>query len=515
MINCPYCGKLTDPKLDGCPHCGGFLKNKVSSPVSPAAKHRDTCPSCSAVVQRGDIICVVCGTNLLTGQKVVDAPDPESVSNGIPLSTVLTIAAITLILVLGGIGIYMSNSDPVERARGLIAEFRYPEAQELLEEYIQSDPDNEDAMFELGKLQWRTKSFGAAAVSFQNVVEINPVNVEAGMLAVLSLQLSGTSGSTSREIAILEKLSEYTQDDAQVWLMLAMAKGARGEGDDYEDQYEALKRVLALSPGKVSARLDIGIGQALLGNYQRAKSELNQVSDPEERGNVFAFLGYIAALEQNQPRALDYFEKAINSDGLDIRWQAQTELARLRIQSGQFREAEKGLQEALQENPGNELGRYLLGLAFHSMGRANEALDEFELIMRGDSVYRAQASVQASSIQLLLGDVGLAERSINIAVKAKLKSPPYHTVLGRVHMGNNLFSDARAAFDAAIRMDPGYAPAYLERGLLYVKQDRLDQGLRDLNNYLNLLGRDVIGTKAGEIRLLTNQLQRTIETGNS
>ena len=25
MKNCPYCGKLTDPKLDNCVHCGAAL----------------------------------------------------------------------------------------------------------------------------------------------------------------------------------------------------------------------------------------------------------------------------------------------------------------------------------------------------------------------------------------------------------------------------------------------------------------------------------------------------------
>ena len=514
MMNCPYCGKLTDPKLDGCPHCGGFLKKKIASAPSVATKGSRTCPSCQAVVQQGDIICVVCGTNLLTGQKVADAPDPESASRGIPLAGILSVAAITVGVFLGGIWLYMSSIDPVEQALELIAEYRHAEAEELLLNYTREKPGHEEAMLELAMLQWNLNRFGDAAGSFQNVVAINPANVDAGLLAVRCLQLSGNANTLSQEIAVLEKVAENVVDNAKVWLVLAMAKGARGEGRDYEEQYIALERVQELSPGMRSARsahLSIGIAQALLGDYQKAKSELGMASSPEKRGDVLAFQGYVAAAEQKDSQASSLFEQALEADGLNIRWQARTELGKLQIQQGRFQEAETALRQALLENSGNDAGRYLRGIALHSMGRANESLNEFEILVRERGEYSALASVQAASIQLLLGDSAAAERSINTARRAKLESPSYYTVLGRVHLAGNRTLDAKDALDTAIRMDPAYAPAYLERGLLFVRQDRMEPGLRDLNNYLKLLGRDVRGTKANEIRVLTNQLQRTIE----
>jgi tetratricopeptide (TPR) repeat protein len=515
MTNCPYCGKLTDPKLDGCPHCGGYLKKKVAAAKTVAPKKNQYCPSCRNIVQQGDIICVVCGTNLLTGQKVADAPDPESTSTGIPVAGIVVGIVTTISIVLGGIGVYMSNSDPLERARALIDDFNYPEARTLLQDYIKKDPDNEEAMFELAKLQWRAKEFGEAAVAFENVIEINPANVDAGLLAVLCLQLTGNTQTTTHEIPILEKISKNAERDARVWLILGMAKGARGEGEDYAEQIIALERVLELSPDLKTAHLDLGIAQALLGNYQRAKSELNQITSSEARGTALAFLGYVSALEQNPERAIGYFEDALKTEGLNIRWQAQTELAKLRIQSGQYLEAEKGLSSALQENPQNDTGRYLRGIALHSMSRANEALNEYETIVRGRGELVGAASVQAASIQLLLGNISGAERSMNNARKAGVESPSYYTVQGRLYVSLNLVRDAMESFDTAIRMEPAYAPTYLERGLLFVRQDKIEQGVRDLNNYLSLLGRTTRGTKANEIRLLTNQLQRTIEQKKS
>ncbi|HNT86683.1 MAG TPA: zinc ribbon domain-containing protein, partial [Candidatus Hydrogenedentes bacterium] len=73
MINCPYCGKLTDPKLANCPHCGGPMHAKApSAPRGAGAKPQQHCPSCGAAVHDGMIICVQCGTNLLTGHKIAE-----------------------------------------------------------------------------------------------------------------------------------------------------------------------------------------------------------------------------------------------------------------------------------------------------------------------------------------------------------------------------------------------------------------------------------------------------------
>ena len=149
------------------------------------------------------------------------------------------------------------------------------------------------------------------------------------------------------------------------------------------------------------------------------------------------------------------------------------------------------------------------------MSRANEALNEYEAIVRGRGDLVGAASVQAANIQLLLRSSSGAERSMNNARKAKVESPSYYTVQGRLYVSLNLTRDAMESFDTAIRMEPAYAPTYLERGLLFVRQDKIEQGVRDLNNYLSLLGRNTRGTKANEIRLLTNQLQRTIQQKNS
>ncbi|MFP6583822.1 MAG: tetratricopeptide repeat protein [Candidatus Hydrogenedentota bacterium] len=511
-VNCPYCGKLTDPKLDACPHCGGFMKKKPA-PAPKSSSPSQTCPSCQAVVQRGDIICIVCGTNLLTGQKVADAPTPSG-SGGNNLSTgIIIFIAVAVVVLLAIMGLtYLNNSDTVGRARALIADFKYLEATDLLTNYVQGSPDDDEAWFELGKLQRRAKRYDDAAESLKVVVDINPANVDAGLLAVLSME-QGSRSSIDQEIAILERVAEHSSNSARAWHLLALALSTRGGEQDIERQISALERVISLSPDSESAKLDLGIGYILDGNYREARFTLDSVTSANLQGNTDVSLAYMDALDANADRAIAGFDRALSTDTVSIRWQAQTSLAQLLIAQGRFRDAELNLQAALTENPNNDYGRYLRGIALHALNRLNEALSEFEAVSRVQGPHTGLATIQAANIQLALGNVSAAERLIGIARRNGIETPAYHTVNGRVQ---GLIGDkvrALQSFDTAIKMDPTYAPAYLERGLANVEQDRVNAGVQDLNRYLSLLGRDSIGTKANEIRLLASQLQRTLVGG--
>jgi hypothetical protein len=75
---CPACGKRYrwKPELAGrsakC-GCGAKLVVPAEAPVEPAAQPDEVqskCPSCSAPLASGAVLCVNCGYNLKTGQKL-------------------------------------------------------------------------------------------------------------------------------------------------------------------------------------------------------------------------------------------------------------------------------------------------------------------------------------------------------------------------------------------------------------------------------------------------------------
>lgn len=507
-VDCPYCGKLTDPSLDGCPHCGGYIKKKVKGARRALKKTRPHCPSCKGAVDSGDIICVACGTNLLTGQKIADAPQLHEVASD-PIDPAKLFAGVIglCVLVLIGAGLYLATSNPVKRAQKLIRNAQYPEAQELLMKSVQSDPENEVAYAELGQLQRRATQYEEAATSFKQALALNPSNASAGLLAVLSLQETQRPNVLAEQIGLLQTVTENNPENAQAWYLLGMAYGTHG---DTEEQIIALEQVTTLAPSMESAELGLGIAQTLQGNYPVANTHLAFVSSPEHSAHAQASLGYIAHYQQNYEESAGLFNQALSADTLTIPRQANMQIAKIRIQLGDFHPAELLLKQILEEDPANALGRYLLGLTIHAQGRANEALTQYQLLIRADNGYEGEAAIQVASLQLVLNHIDEAQRAMSVARRAKLFTPTYYTVQGRLYMANESPDQARQAFTTALKMDPSYAPAYMERGLYYIAQSNFKAGLEDLKRYLNLLGPNMQGTKARDIRMLANQLHSTV-----
>ena len=79
-FSCPHCGrelKLKDEaagKRGRCPGCRNVIT--VPQPSVPP----NACPDCGNTLPEGAVICVKCGLNLKTGQKlqtVFEEPEPE------------------------------------------------------------------------------------------------------------------------------------------------------------------------------------------------------------------------------------------------------------------------------------------------------------------------------------------------------------------------------------------------------------------------------------------------------
>lgn len=67
----------------------------------------------------------------------------------------------------------------------LISENRLGEALELLNVYISGHPEDDEAYFERGKINWRLQNYPAAVTDYEKAVSLNP---QSG--AVFALQLA-------------------------------------------------------------------------------------------------------------------------------------------------------------------------------------------------------------------------------------------------------------------------------------------------------------------------------------
>ena len=506
-MNCPHCGKLTGRKLEDCPHCGGHLQEQAATSVRRPRRDRQSCPSCKAMVQEGDIICVVCGTNLLTGQKVSDElqAEPKIPKSQLPMMVGAGIvAAVAVLVVLAGI--YIVTRDPVRTAQKQMADGKDLEAIATLSRHIDKNDGDERALELRGELHFKTNQFPRAAQDFELATNIDAKNVGAAMWGVAALH-SMSGNQLDRQIALLDKVVKVDAQNTQAWYLLSLARSANR---DTAGQMEALNRVIELDGGHAGAHLGLGIAMAFTGNLDGAATEMATAAQANQNGNLASVRGFLAAM-RGDSQAAALLEEAVADETLLMRWQSQTQLAKLAMEEGSFRDARTLLDSALTSDAASDTVRYLRGLCLYALGDRSDAQLAFDEVSARGGVHATDALILLADTQLSLRQVDLALRSIEKASEAGARNAVYHTVRGRVAAARDKLAEARNSFSGAIKMDEDYAPAWLERGLLFIRRGAVSEGLRDLERYLEIIGEDAAGTNAEAVRTLVEQLQGSAE----
>lgn len=130
-INCPHCQyALLIDELDAnqriiCPGCGQVLVTVAEEPalehpklaLRPQPSEAKRCPACQQEVAAGTVLCVNCGTNLLTGQNLIQASDSPAFAPPPPpprnIGRVVFPIAVVLALLLGGLW-WLHRKPPAE-----------------------------------------------------------------------------------------------------------------------------------------------------------------------------------------------------------------------------------------------------------------------------------------------------------------------------------------------------------------------------------------------------------------
>ena len=271
MINCPYCGKLTDPKLSNCPHCHMSMRARPPKPSGAATGHQ--CPHCGNTVKDGDIICVRCGTNLLTGQKIADEQKEEVVRESRPRWPIALVLALLLIVALAGGGLYyVLSQDPVAEARRLSRDGNTLEAVNVLAAHTENQPEDHEAKLLLGKLHWELKQYNRAAQVFDAVSMAAPGNSEAGLMAAVAWGRVPDESAREARMAALRRVSESGKDTGDAAYLLALAEGAARDG---ALPLAPIQEISETAPGMARPRMFLGIAKALQGDYDGAQKDLD------------------------------------------------------------------------------------------------------------------------------------------------------------------------------------------------------------------------------------------------
>ena len=509
--NCPYCGKLTDLDLDTCPHCGGRFEKKASPLQSKGGGQRQTCPNCHALVQEGDIICVACGTNLLTGQKVTNEkklPEAEP-RNATPWLIIFGAVAVVVILLLILFAVYAGQADALARARRLSAEGRILEARQIVQDYLKRNTTSAEGYFELGRLYWEGGQSENAAEAFGKAAEFDPQNERAALLHALCLAPKGKAEPSAEHIAALEELATAFPDNQQAWRLLALAQAAN---ENVAADPSALDKAGAPAAGSAEA---MGAALALEGDLGRAEEALTVALAQEPQSeNVLAAAGFLAVLEGRTEEAVDRL--ATVADGRSpVRVEAQLLLGLSLLAGGRFEEAGERLGAVARMQPTNRDAQFYHGVCQQAQGNLAEAAKVFGSLAEGDGPYAVEAAARLAVVELKRGDPRAAQDAVQRAEEIGGPTAATHTIWGMIHSSANNESAAVDAFKRALQADPESPVAHLEYGLFHLKRQDFPEALRELRRYLALLGDDAAGPTPEAIDGLVRQLEQTLSDETS
>jgi tetratricopeptide (TPR) repeat protein len=512
MINCPYCGKLTDPQLDSCVHCGGFLKKQSARPQRKSSAASQTCPSCSALVRDGDIICVACGTNLLTGQKIADERKKAVATEGRnPTTLVISVVAAVVIILLGILAIVYLTRDPVARAQKLDAAGRTTEAISILSAHVQEKPGDSRAQLALGRLYYGMGNFQPAAQAFQAALDADPSSREAGLKSVLSYAELGGDANRTAQIAVLQQMIQNDPGDAEAHHLLGLARGTVG---DYPGQVEALRAAANHAPNDPDVEAALGVALALDKQYPSAVQELTAAlgQDPGN-GDVLAALGHLSGLRGNGAEAAEQLRSAVNQ-GTAMENQALTRLGLWALEDGKVPEARVFLGQALENGANDPVTRYFHAVCLAQQGPGAGAIQAFDELSRTADPFAAKAAVQLARLHLGNQEPDKALEALNrISVTPTgTACAELETVRARVYAALGEIGTAQDALRAAGKCDPDYAPLHLENGLLQVQRGNLPEGIRELERYLALVDVEDPASGAAEVRGLIDQLKQSAQS---
>lgn len=517
MINCPYCGKLTDPQLDSCVHCGGFLKKQSGArQARRSSTSSQTCTNCGALIQEGDIICVACGTNLLTGQKIAEerkqqaakvAPAAQNntryyIIGGVLAAAILIIAIVVAMSMMG---------DPVARARRLANSNRPLDAIQLLESHTAKNTNDSGAFFELGKLYWLSNDMVRAAQNFEKAARLDPSNGEATRLAVVSYAQSNSPGSLNAQVELLEGAVQADPGDGELQYLLGLARGAN---QDLAGQTQALDAAQRQSPGNPGVQRAAALAKALQNDLAGAEERL-LVADPAS-ADTLAASGILASMKGNNAAASKSLQDAV-AKGTLIENESLTRLGLLLIEEGNYGEALNKLNDAVSKDPSNATAKYFRALCLDRQRLTAQAIADYESLADNAGPYQSKAAVQAARLYLAQQN---ADRAIQILGRAAPPTIPsdlaeLETVRGRASLMLNDPDGAEASFRKATQADPSYAPAHLETGLLRIQRQDISEGIRELDRYLKLIDANDPDAGASQVKALVDQLRRSVDSGRT
>jgi tetratricopeptide (TPR) repeat protein len=350
-------------------------------------------------------------------------------------------------------------------------------AQAEFQKTLRIAPNDRDGNYNLGLLLLARNSPTDAIAHF---LRVRPQNVETRFNLIRAYL---AAGKTAEGMKIARDLSAQNKDDVRLHFTLGVLLASAKQ---YSAAQLELEKANALQPETPEILYNLGQVYLRAGDYAKAEVVLNRALKLKPDSPETLYL--LAQVDSDQSRpvdALDLLARAhkLAPDNTDVIFL----LARVSMSQNFFEDAIPLLESGLKIAPKRADLRAALGESYFMSGRAEKAIDEFKTLIEVDPTARSYAFMGLSYRHL--GRFDEARKYFEEGLKLDRRNVSCLFNLGYIDERQGNTTAAEAKFQEALRVNPNFPEALLERANLRIEKRQFAEAAELLRKYVKV-GRD-------------------------
>ena len=365
-----------------------------------------------------------------------------------------------------------------------LQEKKLPEATRSFEKALALKPGDAAANYNLGVIALEEGSPDRALHRFDSVLKISPSDIPA-LTGVLSANLLLHRTEDARRTA--DQLQKLLKDDDPRLLQVAALVAEHG---DPAAAIPILQRVRRAGPQSWGVNYNLAVAYFQTGQYDQAANILGPFTAAQGNAEAFNLLGAIEEKRKHTSEAEHAFEEAAAREpsNQDYRFDFGNSL----LQHGNLAPAVAAFRAAVRDLPNSWKLRVGLGSAYYLTGEYENSARALLEAVKLKPDLRAGWNLLGDAYESAPGLQREIESAFTSYLKTARRDPAayYHygaILYARVQAeGSSNYQDAIQNLNQALHLDPDFADAHFELGLIALAQGRTEQSIASLQRAVSL-----------------------------
>lgn len=367
----------------------------------------------------------------------------------------------------GALALQPTNlSTRIAEVRLKVQEHDLPGAFRLLDAVVSSAPGNVEALLLMADVQDELGKRDDVVKSLERAIEIKPSFVVPRLALIRTLVRQGQLDKASTQLDSVKKIAPNDPRTLHAEALVALARG------NPTAAREAIVKVTQVTPDYLPSRYLSGLIDYQLGSYATAEESLRTVvakvpgDDGARRALAATYLRRGRALQAQE--TLEPLLRRTPDDPVLLRMEGEVNLALNNpAKAAQYFERANALDK------GNVTTRVRLAQVRLATGDAGGGFKDLEALAATEPK-QTEPDLALISAYLRRKDYEKALAAALALEKKQPTNPATHNIKGVVYMAKRDLANARASFEKAVALDPGYTSGAFNLGRLDVSQGNFD-----------------------------------------